>query len=186
MPNPLPGGSPLVKATLTMKSERSVVASFNPGTELRVQDNYEFGAALMQMWFARRLRADEVVVWSARQVLGATVVVSAEGNNRIDLTADSALLGGLGITLDGLSAGVSFGNQTRAAYRVSDPGITFTSYVRAFWLPPDARRQIDGFGFSDDPNSVRSAAADHEPVDLTPDDLLALGDADEPEETELV
>ena len=184
IPNPIPGGSPLLKATLTMKSERSVVASFSRGVQHTVQDADQFGQALMNLWYSRMLRPFDCVVWYSRQAVGGTVVVSAEGDNQIEVIANSALLGGAGITLAGLAAGVTLGTQRKATYNVSDPGITFTTAVRIFWLSEQDRQRIDGFGFADDPDSVRAAAADRRPSELTVDDLTTLINDEDDEDDE--
>lgn len=162
VPNPATGGA-LVTSKLLVGRDKSVVACFNNGEECRVADSDEFSRALLALWYSKEINPNRVVVWSSRQAIGGTVLVSAQGGNSIDLSADAAVLGPAGITLSGLTLGVSFGAERKATWKISSSTVRFTTAIRAFYLNPDQRREVDSFRFSADKNSVRSASQQSDP-----------------------
>jgi hypothetical protein len=177
VPNPAGGGGELVQATLSFTKGQAVVVSFRPGVDRAVKDADSFGETLAGLWASKELRTDRAVVWSVRRAEGGTVVVSKEGDNEVDLEADSALFGATGITLQGLSAGVSFGRQRKATWKLSTSTDELVIWARLYRLDKRAAQAVDAFGFEAGSPEFEDHVKSIKPVGISADDVLAqLGD----------
>ena len=168
---PNPAGGKLLKTVLSFSKSQAVVASFQGGVEYRVSDADAFGQTLMELWYGKKLNKDRVVVWSLRRATGGTVIVSEEGNNQIEVIADSALLGPAGLTLAGLSVGVQFGVEQKATWKLSSSDVPLVVWARLFRLDDRHQSAVDAFGFESDPQ-LRAAVVGQRPAAFTADDLL--------------
>jgi hypothetical protein len=179
MPNPA-GGGELVKATLNFERSQAVVVSFRPGVDRSVRDADAFGETLVGLWASKELRTDRAVVWSVRRAGGGTVVVSEEGDNEVELVADSALLGAAGITLSGLSAGVTFGFERKATWKLSTSTDELVIWARLYRLDRRAAQAVDAFGFEPGSPELAAHVKSIKPVAVSADDVLSqLGDESE-------
>ncbi len=168
---PNPAGGELLKTVLSFTKARAVVASYQNGIERSVKDADAFAEQLMQLWYGKALRADRVVIWSVRRAAGGTVLVSEDDDNQVEILADSALLGPAGITLAGMSGGVTFGAERKATWKMSSGATALVVWARILKLSRDQAQVVDAFGFE------ASAGADVpaiKPVAFTTDDLLDL------------
>lgn len=158
----LPGG--LLRATVSLKSERSVLVSLKPGREATVADADHFAEELKRLWLANELPRDRAVVWSVRYAQGGTVIASEQGDNAVDVSADSALLGPLGLTLPNLAVGVQFGTPRNAMWTLSQTDHELTFWIRLLRL--EKGRVDDAFGFEPGSEQLAQAAgaAATEPV----------------------
>jgi hypothetical protein len=170
VPNPL--GGELFKAVIGFEKAKAVVASFKGGVERSARDADRFAEQLLELWYGRQLPTDRVVVWSVRRASGGTVVVSEEGNNEVEVLADSALLGPAGITLAGLAVGVTFGAERKATWKLTSDNGPLVSWARLVRLTPDQTRAVDAFGFDRSPDELRSEVAGQAPASFTTDNLL--------------
>lgn len=166
---PKPGSGELVKAIVSFGKGRAVVASFKEGVERSVSDSDEFGTLLMQLWYSKELRTDRSVVWSVRGASGGTILISQDANNEVEVVADAALLGPAGITLGDLSAGVTFGTERKATWKMSSGSSPLIVWARIFTLSDDHAQVVDAFGF-EAPAQVDGGLI--RPVAFTADDLL--------------
>lgn len=167
------GSGNLLKTLLSFKKSRAVVASFQGGVERRVRDADAFGEALMTLWYAKKLNKDRVVVWSLRRASGGTVVVSEDGDNQVEVMADSALLGPAGLTLAGLSVGVQFGAEQKATWKLSSANLPLVVWARMFRLSDSHGQAVDAFGFDSGSPELQAEVAGQRPADFTSDDLLS-------------
>jgi hypothetical protein len=170
---PNPAGGELVQATLTFSGGRAVVTSFQQGVDRAVDDADAFGETLAALWASKELRTDRAVVWSVRRAKGGTVVVSEEGGNEVKLVADSALLGPAGITLGGLAAGVSFGSERKATWKLSTSTNELVLWARLYRLDPRTAEAVDAFGFEPGSPELAAHVKTIEPVAMSADDVLA-------------
>jgi hypothetical protein len=145
VPNPL--GGELVSAKLKFEHSRAVIASFKGGFDRSIRDGDAFQDVLADLWASKRLRTDRAVVWSMRGAPGGTVVVSEDGDNELEVSADSALLGPAGITLGNLSLGVNFGAERHATWKMSEPTGKFVVWARLYKLDPRSQTAINAFRF---------------------------------------
>lgn len=171
MPNPL--GGDLLQAKPKFSKSKAVVASFQRGVERAVKDADVFAETLAELWASKELRTDRSVVWSVRRATGGTVVVSDEGDNELDVMADSALLGPAGITLGGLSAGVTFGAERKATWKASASGVDLVIWARLLKLDARTAEAVDAFGFEPGAPELRAHIADVKPVGQSTDEVLA-------------
>ena len=169
---PNPAGGKLLKTQLSFTKSQAVVASFQGGVECRVADADAFGQALMKLWYGTQLNQDRVVVWSLRRATGGTVLVSEDGNNQVDVMADSALLGPAGLTLAGLSVGVQFGAEQKATWKLSSSDVPLVVWARLFRLDDRHKAAVDAFGFESDRPRLQAEVAGQRPAAFTADDLL--------------
>jgi len=169
---PNPAGGKLLKTQLSFTKSEAVVASFQGGVERRVRDADAFGQALMELWYGKKLNKDRVVVWSLRRATGGTVLVSEDGNNKVDVMADSALLGPAGLTLAGLSVGVQFGAEQKATWKLSSSNIPLVVWARLFRLDDRYEAAVDAFGFESDGPRLQAEVGGKRPASFTADDLL--------------
>ena len=170
VPNPVGGN--LLKTQLSFTKSQAVVASFQGGVEYRVKDADAFGQTLMELWYGKKLNKDRVVVWSLRRANGGTVIVSEDGDNKVDVMADSALLGPVGLTLAGLSVGVQFGAEQKATWKLSSSDIPLAVWARLYRLDDRHQSAVDAFGFESDNPRLQAEAAGQRPASFTADDLL--------------
>jgi hypothetical protein len=171
VPNPL--GGELLEATLKFTRGKAVVASFRAGVDRAVADADAFADTLAELWASKKLRTDRAVVWSVRKATGGTIVVSKEGGNQVKLVADSALLGLAGITLAGLSAGVQFGAETGATWKMSDPKIELVLWARLYRLDSKTAQAVDAFAFEPGSPELAAQAKSIKPTGMPTDDVLA-------------
>jgi hypothetical protein len=167
---PNPAGGELLKTVLSFTKARAVVASYQNGVERSVSDADAFAEQLMQLWYGKTLRTDRVVVWSVRRAVGGTVLVSEDDDNQVEIYADSALLGPVGITLAGLAAGVTFGAERKATWKMSSGAMPLVVWARVLKLSKDQAEVVDAFGFEASAANVPAI----KPVAFTTDDLLGL------------
>jgi hypothetical protein len=165
---PNPAGGDLVKCTISFTGSRAVIASFKDGTESTVAKRDDFSERLARAWAANDLTRDRLVVWSMRLMRGGTVIVSRDGDNSLDVTADAALLAAAGITIPNLSIGVTFGVARHETWTLSDPDQPLVAWVRLLRLRGD--RVLDEFGFESG-GEPEVGAEDLE--EFSPDELLA-------------
>jgi hypothetical protein len=168
---PSPTGGDLVKATITFSKARAVVVSFKGGKESAVSNADDFGEALMRLWLANELRRDRAVVWSVRSAAGGTVMASEEGDNTVDVLADAAVLGAAGLTIPNMNVGVQFGNERKSTWKMSEPDLAMTVWVRL--LRVGKHHADDAFGFEPGSDELAAAAAATKPDEVVVDDLLA-------------
>jgi hypothetical protein len=168
---PGPTGQNVLRAQISFTKNKAVVASFQSGTQRSVSDADAFGERLTTMWRRRELRPDRVVVWSVRKAPGGTVIVSEDGDNIVEVFADTALLGPAGITLPSLSAGVTFGSQRKATFTMTADQAAFVVWARIFRLDEAFLAAVDAFGFEE---ASTQHGSELKPVSFTPDDLLKL------------
>lgn len=168
---PNPAGGDLLKTVLSFTRARAVVASYQNGVERSVNDADGFAGQLMQLWYAKKLRTDRVVIWSLRRATGGTVLVSEDSGNEVEIFADSALLGPAGITLGGLSAGVTFGAERKATWKMSSAVAPLVVWARIFKLSRDQAQVVDEFGFE---APARANVPAIKPTAFTTDDLLGV------------
>jgi hypothetical protein len=168
---PNPAGGTLLKSTIKFTKSRAVVVSFKGGTETLARDADAFSDQLIRMWFLKELPTDRVVVWSVRRMDGGTVIVSEEGNNTLDLMADSLLLGPAGITLPNLALGVAFGAEHRATWKLCSPDDPLVYSIRLVGLRGD--HAADVFGFEADRDDLDRAVAGAKLDDVGPGELVA-------------
>lgn len=166
---PNPAGGELLKTVLSFTRSKAVVASYQAGVERFVRDSDAFGDELMALWYGKALRTDRVVVWSVKRATGGTVLVSEDGNNEVEIFADSALLGPAGITLAGLSAGVTFGAERKTTWRMSSKAKPLVVWARVLKLSRDQAQVVDAFGFE---APARADVSAIKPIPFTADDLL--------------
>jgi hypothetical protein len=167
---PSPTGGTLVKATISFNQSRAVVVSFKGGEEVAVRDADAFGETLMRLWLGNELRRDRAVVWSLRRATGGTVLASEQGDNAVDVMADSALLGAAGITLPNLSLGVAFGNERKATWKLSEPELPMIVWIRL--LRVGKQFAEDTFHFEGDAGALERAAAQSRPDHVGVDEVL--------------
>ena len=169
VPNPL--GGDLVKSTIGFGGSKAVVASFKRGVERVIGDADRFGEELLKLWYTGGLPVERVVVWGVRRAAGGTVMVSEEGDNEVEVFADAAALGPVGITLAGLSAGVTFGAERKATWKLTSSDAPLIAWARMLRLSDDQRRVVDAFRFDTDASAPPVAGM--KPAGVTADDLLA-------------
>jgi hypothetical protein len=169
---PNPAGGDLLKTVLSFTKSQAVVASFQGGVERSVSDADAFGESLMEFWYGKKLNKNRAVVWSVRRANGGTVLVSEDGDNKVEVVADSALLGPAGLTLAGLSVGVEFGAERKATWKLSSSKVPLVAWARLFRLSDDYASAVDAFGFSADSPELKAEVAGKRPVAFTADDLL--------------
>ena len=168
---PSPTGGDLVKATITFSQARAVVVSFKGGKDSAVRDADAFGEALMRLWLGNELRRDRAVVWSVRSATGGTVMASEEGDNTVEVMADAAALGPAGLTIPNMSVGVQFGNETKSTWKISEPELAMTVWVRL--LRVGKGQADDAFGFEPGSEELAAAAAASRPDEVAVDELIA-------------
>jgi hypothetical protein len=161
----------IASATLAFSSARAVVVSFKPGRESRVRDADAFGDALVRLWLGNELRKDRAVVWSVRVADGGTVVVSEQGDNAVDVSADAALLSGGALTIPNLNVGVQFSNERKAMWKASEPDLPMTVWIRLLRLRDD--QADDAFGFEPGSEQFERAVAASKPASVSVDELIA-------------
>ena len=166
-----PGDVELVKAKVSFSRDKAVAVSFDKGCERTARDPDSFGAALATAWGIGELRADRVVVWSIRRALGGTALVSAEGENEIELSADPSVVGGA-ITLGTMRAGVSFGSERKATWKLSVADLPLTTWVRLIRSDRNGGFK-NAFGFEARTEAARDATAGAISA-FTADHLLAM------------
>lgn len=142
-----PAGQTMLKADIRFTKSRAVLASYQKGTEHSVPDADAFGDQLVQMWLTKELPTDRVVVWAVRKAIGGTVIVSQEGDNRVEVIADPSLLGPASITVSSLSVGVSFGAESKASWKMTSGEAEFVVWARLFRLDKNSVKAVDTFGF---------------------------------------
>ncbi len=169
---PNPAGGELVEATLSFSRGKSVAASFQGGRDRFVEDGDAFGELLAGLWARGELRTDRAVVWSVKHAIGGTVVVATAGGAKVKVTADAALLGAAGITLQGLSLGVDFGSQNTGAWTMSKAAQPLVVWARLLRLDHKTAAAIDGFGFEGGADLVARAAA-LKPVEVSAEEVVA-------------
>jgi hypothetical protein len=133
----LPDGTKAFAAKLSFSGGRGVVASFAEVVEMTAVDADDVDRAIWELYLAGRLRPDRLVVWSLRRAARGTVVVSGERGASVKLTAPVLST----LTLDGLSAGVSFGNSKGIGYLLS--GAEVTAWVRLKRITPAGRTPVE-------------------------------------------
>ena len=127
---------------------------------------------LAKLWASRRSVPIGPSRWSVRRAKGGTIVVSEEGDNEVELVADTALLGPAGITLGGLSAGVSFGAERKATWKVSAPAANLVIWARLYKLDPATKQAVDAFGFEPGSRALEAQIATIKPIAYPTDDVL--------------
>jgi hypothetical protein len=167
---PSPTGGDLVKATISFNQSRAVVVSFKGGEEIAVRDADAFGETLMRLWLGNELRRDRVVVWSLRRATGGTVLASEEGDNAVDVMADSALLGPVGLTLPNLSLGVAFGNERKATWKLSEPELPMIVWIRLLRVGKEYAE--DTFRFESNTGEFERAVTQSKPEPVVVDEVL--------------
>ena len=169
LPSPT-GGGDLVSATITFSKSQAVVLSFKDGEEAVVDDADVFGDALMRLWLGNELRRDRAVVWSVRTAAGGTVIASEQGDSAIDVMADAAALGSAGLSLPNLNVGVQFANERKSAWKMSEPDVAMTVWVRL--LRVGKAQADDAFNFEPGSDELEQAAAEHSPASVSVDELI--------------
>lgn len=166
---PGPAGKNLLKADIDFTKSKAVIASYQGGTEHFVPDADAFADRLAQMWRDKELRTDRVVVWSVRKASGGTIVVSESGGNRVEVLADTSLLGPAGITVGSLAVGVSFGAERKATWKMTEGQAEFTVWARLFRVDAEFTGAVDAFGFD---AAKTQQGLEPRSVAFTSDDLL--------------
>jgi hypothetical protein len=115
-----PPGAGAFSATLHFAGKQGVIASFQRVVETRTVDSDDFDRIIWELFLAGKLRQDRLVVWSVRRAEQGTVVVAAERGAHIELTAPMVSA----LTIEGISAGVSFGKSRGVGYSVSHAALT--------------------------------------------------------------
>jgi hypothetical protein len=168
---PSPTGGDLVKATITFSKAHAVIVSFKGGMESAVTAADSFGEALMRLWLGNELRRDRAVVWSVRSATGGTVMASEEGDNTVEVMADAAALGPAGLTIPNMNVGVQFGSERKSTWKLSEPELAMTVWVRL--LRVGKGQADDAFGFEPGSDELAAAAAATEPDEVEVDELIA-------------
>jgi hypothetical protein len=172
---PNPAGGELFKSTIKFGGSKAVAASFKGGVDRSVQDADLLSDKLLDLWYRGELPTERVVIWAIRRAGGGAVVISAEGDNEVEVFADPVAVGAAGITLASLSAGVTFGAERKATWKLTKGDVPLVVWARMLRLSDDQRRVVDAFKFDE----ARTAAPDLKPSTFTTDDLLEeVGPAD--------
>jgi hypothetical protein len=165
VPNPL--GGTLSKMVLSFTGSKALVAAYAEGVDRSVRDADAFRDDLLRLWSTNEIRKDRCVVWSVRQASGGTIVVSEKADNQVEVLADTALLGGAGLTLRGLSVGVRFGTERSATWKISGGKAPLVIGAKLFALSADQREVLDRYGFE-----ATQVTNPVKPIPYTADDLL--------------
>jgi hypothetical protein len=167
---PNPAGGSLLKSTIKFTKSRAVVVAFKGGVEMKARDADAFNDDLLKLWFDRDLPTDRAVVWSVRRMDGGTVIVSESGSTTLDVMADSTLLAAAGITIPNLALGVTFGSESQATWKMSEPDLPLLASIRLVRLQGGQVR--DALGFEPGRDDLESAIAGKQLEPAFPDELL--------------
>ena len=170
---PNPAGGELFKSTIRFNASKAVAASFGACVDRSVQDADFLSDKLMDLWFRGDLPIGRVVVWAIRRAAEGALVISAEGDNEIEVFADPVGVGVAGITLASLSAGVTFGAERKATWKLTRGDRPLVVWARLLRLSDDQRRVVDAFRFDE----ARTSTPAVKPSTFNTDDLLAEVDA---------